>query len=67
MSNGGFAISHLLFANDFLFFVKADHRNSSNLFHIFDEYAQASGQMINLEKSAITFEKKVYQNTRDNI
>jgi len=67
VSNGGPMISHLLFADDSLFFLKADQKNSLNLLSIFKEYEAASGQKINLEKSSITFEKKVFQHTRNSI
>ena len=67
ISNGGPPVSHLLFADDSLFFLKADYKNSSNLLAIFKEYEAASGQMINLDKSAITFGNRVYQHTRNNI
>lgn len=67
VSNRGPSVSHLLFADDSLFFLKADYKNSHNLSLIFKEYEKASGQMINLEKSSITFGNRVYQHTRDNI
>lgn len=67
VSNGGPAISHLLFADDSLFFVKADHQNSTTLLKIFKDYEVASGQMINFEKSSITFGSRVYQQNRSNI
>lgn len=54
-------------ANDSLFFLKADHKNTTNLLQIFKEYEAASGQMINLEKSSITFGNNVYQHTRNGI
>lgn len=67
VSNRGPAVSHLLFADDSLFFLKADHKNSSNLLKIFKEYGEASGQIINFDKSSITFGSKVYQATRERI
>lgn len=67
LSNRGPTISHLLFADDSLFFIKANERNSKELLHIFTEYEKASGQVINLDKSAITFGHRVYQHTRNRI
>lgn len=67
ISNQGPKVSHLLFADGSLFFIKANHRNSSNLSRIFKEYAEASGQLINLDKTSITFGNRVYQHTRDRI
>lgn len=67
VSNGGPSISHLLFVVDSLFFLKADYANSLQLMKIFEEYGAASGHLINLEKSAITFGNCVYEHTRDGI
>ena len=67
ISNGGPRLSHLLFADDSLFFLKADQKNSQNLLQIFQDYGNASGQLINLEKSSITFGNNVYQHTRTSI
>lgn len=67
LSVGGPPVSHLLFADDSLFFVKVDYRNSENLITIFDEYEKASGQQINREKSTITFGEHVFQHTREGI
>lgn len=65
VSNGGPSISHIQFADDSLFFLKADQKNSTSLLKIFNEYGEASGQVINFDKSSITFGSRVYQQTRD--
>lgn len=67
VSNRRPSVPHLLVADDSLFFLKADHKNTKNLLQIFKEYEAASGQMINLKKSSITFGNNVYQHTRNGI
>jgi len=67
ISNGGPAVSHLLFADDSLFFLKAHQKNSTNLLQIFDEYKETSGPLINFAKSSITFGSRVFQHTREGI
>ncbi|XP_013614191.1 PREDICTED: uncharacterized protein LOC106320384 [Brassica oleracea var. oleracea] len=52
------AINHLLFADDTMFFTRTDHRSCAALIAILKKYEEASGQFINLEKSAITFSAK---------
>lgn len=64
LSVGGPSLSHLLFADDSLFFIKADNLNSRRLLKVFKDYEQVSGQMINLDNSSITFGSKVYHQTR---
>ena len=51
-------INHLLFANDTMFFLKADKRSSAALKEILNRYEKASGQSISREKSSITFSRK---------
>lgn len=65
ISVGGPPVSHLLFADDSLFFIKADQSNSQRLLRVFKDYEHVSGQLINLDKSSITFGSKVHQHTRD--
>ncbi|CAA7017074.1 unnamed protein product [Microthlaspi erraticum] len=51
-------INHLLFADDTMFFCRSDARSCETLNSILKRYEAASGQCINLEKSAITFSSK---------
>lgn len=61
------AISHLLFADDSLFFLKADRQNSLNLAKQFKDYERVLDQTINFDKSAIAFGNNVFQHIRDDI
>lgn len=51
-------INHLLFADDTMFFCLASQTSCETLLMILKEYEEASGQMINKNKSAITFSSK---------
>ena len=46
VSQNGPAFSHLLFADDLLFFVKADTQNSLAIREVLDEFCSISGQSI---------------------
>ncbi|XP_073121252.1 uncharacterized protein [Henckelia pumila] len=48
-------ISHLFFADDSLIFFKANLQEGVNLRNFLRRYEQASGQLINFEKSALSF------------
>ncbi|XP_023635799.1 uncharacterized protein LOC111829922 [Capsella rubella] len=65
ISNGSPAISHLLFADDSLFFCQANMNSVSVISDILHQYEQASGQRVNKSKSAITFGKRVSTSTRN--
>lgn len=53
-------INHLFFADDSLFFCKANSKDSKTLFTILDKYGAISGQLVNYEKSSISFGEKVF-------
>ncbi|XP_074305496.1 uncharacterized protein LOC141640709 [Silene latifolia] len=48
-------ISHLLFADDSLFFLRGDYGDMDFLMNLIDEYCVASGQCPNKDKSSILF------------
>ncbi|XP_074270813.1 uncharacterized protein LOC141594715 [Silene latifolia] len=48
-------ISHLLFADDSLFFLRGDYENMDFLMNLIAEYCAASGQCLNKDKSSILF------------
>lgn len=48
-------LTHCFFADDALFFLKANTRNSSVFRKMLDWYCAASGQLINLDKSCTFF------------
>lgn len=53
------SFQHLLFTDDSLFMCRASFRECSELLKCLELYGKASGQEINLQKSAITFGKKL--------
>lgn len=55
IARGRFSISHLFFANDSLVFFKAAKEWCVAVKKCLTSYERASGQMINFDKSAITF------------
>lgn len=52
-------VSHLLFADDSLFFTLANLKNGRAIKKILSQYERISGQSVNLSKSAITFGSRV--------
>ena len=50
-------VSHLLFADDSLLFVKASSVGAIELSSLMERYCNASGQRINLSKSSVFFSK----------
>ncbi|CAA7017787.1 unnamed protein product [Microthlaspi erraticum] len=53
------SISHLLFADDSLFFCEATNEDCSRIARVLKDYEAISGQMVNLQKSSIIFGMKI--------
>ncbi|KAF9592580.1 hypothetical protein IFM89_016031 [Coptis chinensis] len=53
------ALTHLLYADDLILFIKANLAESGQLKHILECYCRASGQKINYEKSSVFFSRNV--------
>ena len=60
-------INHLLFADDTMFFIKADKDNTTELKAILSQYEAASGQTINASKSSITFSRKASASLKESM
>ena len=52
-------VSHLLFADDSLFFLLADVKNCDAMRKILERYCECSGQKVNLNKSSMVFSSNV--------
>lgn len=61
------SISHLLFADDSLFFCRTTTQNCEELAAIFKRYEEASGQKINYSKSSVIFGTKVPDQKRQRL
>ncbi|KAK1353842.1 hypothetical protein POM88_052207 [Heracleum sosnowskyi] len=48
-------VSHIFFADDSLLFFEASNQNASHILAILNAYSEASGQLINFNKSSIKF------------
>ncbi|KAK9689126.1 hypothetical protein RND81_09G036900 [Saponaria officinalis] len=60
-------VSHLFFADDSIIFVKANWDEARAVMAILDVYEQASGQMLNLDKTTVSFSKGVHETVRSQI
>nr|GEU52210.1 reverse transcriptase [Tanacetum cinerariifolium] len=60
-------ISHIFFADDSLFFLKASHGECGTLISILYSYCEASGQTVNFQKSSAFFSLNTPSSLRDDI
>ncbi|OAP05085.1 hypothetical protein AXX17_AT3G15320 [Arabidopsis thaliana] len=58
VAKGSPPINHLLFADDTMFFCRSNQKSCNRLMEIISRYGEASGQVINFNKFAITFSNK---------
>lgn len=58
-------MSHLLYADDSLFYCKGNDEELQHLTHILEKYSLVSGQRINFQKSSIYFGKLIPENRRE--
>jgi hypothetical protein len=61
INNTGPQLSHLLFADDVLLFIKAKSSQFRFVLELFDEFSKASGLKINLSKSRALFSSGIPQ------
>ncbi|KAH9722904.1 putative reverse transcriptase/RNA-dependent DNA polymerase [Citrus sinensis] len=61
------SVTHILFADDSLVFTKASINDCRNLRKIFDNYATASRQVFNFEKSSMFFSSSTSSGQREEI
>ncbi|XP_027099254.1 uncharacterized protein [Coffea arabica] len=67
ISRQGPIITHLFFADDSLIFCKASIHQANEIMKLLKTYEEASGQLINLDKSAIFFSKNMNLEQRKEI
>lgn len=65
IARGSPVITHLFFADDSLIFFKANKEETRTVKNCLKDYEKASGQLINFDKSAITFSKSTPQTNID--
>ena len=66
-SQRGPAFSHLLFANDLVFFAKADYVNCSAITDVLDTFCNMTRQLVSESKSKVYFLPNVDRDTRESL
>jgi hypothetical protein len=61
------SISHLLFADDSIFFARSDDQSVAALKSALDLYCEAFGQKINLQKSSLFFGNKCLDSVKHDV
>lgn len=67
VARGAPEISHLFFADDSLIFSRATLEEAEVVCKVIKEYEQASGQLVNLDKSEVNFSQNVSENRKNMI
>lgn len=60
-------VNHLLFSNNSLIFCRANWESSQQLLSVLRQYALASGQCINTNKTTMVFSKKVKEDVKEEV
>jgi hypothetical protein len=67
IAHGAPEVSHLLFADDSLFFCRVKKEKAKEIHNILLEYQEASGQLVSVEKSEIIYSKHTPNNTQQEL
>lgn len=67
VSSSVLAFSHLLFADDIVFFAKADLTNCIAIRDVLDVFCSLSGQLVNEAKSRVFFSSNVDIDARESL
>jgi hypothetical protein len=64
VARGAPKITHLLFADDSLFFARANQHEAESINRILNTYQTASGQTVSLEKSDVSYSRNMPENEK---
>ncbi|KAL9667325.1 hypothetical protein QQ045_001677 [Rhodiola kirilowii] len=67
LGHGGPTISHLFFADDSIFFMRASREEAAEFREILSQYEMVSGQRINMEKSEVVFSRNTPTDVRQDV